>query len=67
MSELWNYVNERLEIKRNLSTAYHFLRDGDTKKINKVMEQYFRAMPTISRITRKSGYRWMRISGNLSQ
>ena len=41
-SKLWKTVCERLGIERRLSTAYHPQTDGQTERLNQVMEQYLR-------------------------
>jgi hypothetical protein len=39
-SEFWKHVCKRLGIKRRLSTVFHLQTDGQTARINVVMEQY---------------------------
>ena len=39
-SEFWKHVSERLGIEQRLSTAFHPQIDGQTERINVVMEQY---------------------------
>jgi hypothetical protein len=41
-SEIWKQVCERLGIERSLSTAFYPQTDGQTARINVVMEQYLR-------------------------
>jgi transposase InsO family protein len=41
-SEFWRHVCKRLGIVRKLSTAFHPQTDGQTERINAVMEQYLR-------------------------
>jgi hypothetical protein len=40
--EFWKHVCERLGIKQSLSTAFHPQTDGQTERINAVMEQFLR-------------------------
>lgn len=42
VSKLWNGVCTALHIKSNLSTAYHPETDGQTERINQILEQYLR-------------------------
>jgi transposase InsO family protein len=41
-SEFWKHVCERLGIERKLSTTFHLQTDGQTERVNAVMEQYLR-------------------------
>ena len=42
-AEFWKRLCDRLGIDRKLSTAFHPQTDGQTERINAVMEQYLRA------------------------
>lgn len=42
VSKLWNGVCAALHIKSNLSTAYHPETDGQTERVNQILEQYLR-------------------------
>jgi transposase InsO family protein len=42
-SDFWERICARLGIERRLSTAFHPQTDGQTERINAVMEQYLRA------------------------
>jgi len=42
-SDFWHRLTELLNIKLNLSTAYHPQTDGQTGRVNSVLEQYRRA------------------------
>lgn len=42
-SRVWELMCERLKIERKLSTAFHPQTDGQTERINQIMEQYLRA------------------------
>ena len=42
VSKLWNEICTALRIKSNLSTAYHPETDGQTERINQILEQYLR-------------------------
>jgi transposase InsO family protein len=42
-SRFWKYLCNSLHIKPRLSTAFHPKTDGQTERINLVMEQYLRA------------------------
>lgn len=42
VSKLWNGVCQALHIKSNLSTAYHPETDGQTERVNQILEQYLR-------------------------
>lgn len=39
-SKIWKSVCEQLKIEARMSTAYHPETDGQTKRLNAVMEQY---------------------------
>jgi hypothetical protein len=41
-SEFWRHICERLGVERRLSTAFHPQTDGQTERVNAVMEQYLR-------------------------
>jgi hypothetical protein len=41
-SNFWKSLTQRLAIKRNLSTAYHPETDGQTERLNQILEQYLR-------------------------
>lgn len=41
-AKFWKWVSKKLGIQRNLSTAYHPQTDGQTERINAVLEQYLR-------------------------
>jgi transposase InsO family protein len=41
-SEFWRHICDRLGIERRLSTAFHPQSDGQTERVNAVMEQYLR-------------------------
>ena len=43
ISDFWNLLCKKLGIKAQLSTAWHPETDGQTERINSVMEQYLRA------------------------
>jgi len=42
-SDLWKETTGKLGIERRLSTAFHPQTDGQTERINAVLEQYIRA------------------------
>jgi hypothetical protein len=42
VSNFWRSLMKRLSIKLNLSTAYHPETDGQTERLNQVLEQYLR-------------------------
>lgn len=42
-SRIWEQLCARLGIDRKLSTAYHPQTDGQTERVNQIMEQYLRA------------------------
>jgi transposase InsO family protein len=42
-SEFWQLICKRLRVKPNLSTAYHPETDGQTERVNAIMEHYLRA------------------------
>lgn len=42
-SEFWKTICQRLKIERRLSTAFHPETDGQTERVNGIMEQYLRA------------------------
>ena len=42
-SHFWGRLCERLQISRRMSTAFHPETDGQTERLNAVMEQYLRA------------------------
>ena len=41
-SRFWTRLLQLIGVKRNLSTAYHPQSDGQTERVNQVMEQYLR-------------------------
>lgn len=43
ISAFWKHLNKRLKIDALLSTAYHPETDGQTERMNAVLEQYLRA------------------------
>jgi hypothetical protein len=42
VSKLWRYLTSRLGIHLRLSTAFHPQTDGQTERVNQVLEQYLR-------------------------
>ena len=42
ISWFWRSLCQLLDIKANLSTAYHPKTDGQTKQVNQILEQYLR-------------------------
>lgn len=42
-SRVWETICEELKITRKLSTAFHPESDGQTERVNQIMEQYLRA------------------------
>jgi len=42
VSDFWSSLCRLLHIKRNLSTAYHPETDGQTERLNQILEQYLR-------------------------
>jgi IS30 family transposase len=40
VSEVWTQVCKMLDIKSALSTAYHPETDGQTERVNQILEQY---------------------------
>ena len=45
-SLFWQYLSRRLRIQPNLSTAYHPQSDGQTERLNAILEQYLRSYVT---------------------
>ena len=43
VNDFWKYLNEKLSTRALLSTAYHPETDGQTERMNAVLEQYLRA------------------------
>ena len=41
-SKLWSEVMRLLDISQDMSTAYHPQTDGQTERVNQVLEQYLR-------------------------
>ena len=41
-SKLWSEVMRLLDVSQDMSTAYHLQTDGQTERVNKVLEQYLR-------------------------
>jgi len=41
-SKFWSRLMELCDVKQNLSTAYHPQSDGQTERVNQVLEQYIR-------------------------
>ena len=46
VSDFWKHLCRRLGIERKLSTAFHPQTDGQTERLNAVMEQYLRSYVT---------------------
>ena len=46
VSRFWRYLARRLMIQANLSTAYHPQSDGQTERLNAILEQYLRSYVT---------------------
>ena len=42
-SDFWKHITKALRISRNLSTAFHPQTDGQTERVNAILEQYLRA------------------------
>lgn len=42
VSNLWSRITNQLGISRKLSTAYHPQTDGQTERVNQILEQYIR-------------------------
>ncbi|MBW0559909.1 hypothetical protein O181_099624 [Austropuccinia psidii MF-1] len=42
LSSFWTNLCQKLKISRDLSTAYHPEADGQTERVNQILEQYFR-------------------------
>jgi len=42
-SKFWTSLMQLLQVKLNLSTAFHPERDGQTERVNQTLEQYFRS------------------------
>ncbi|MBW0503082.1 hypothetical protein O181_042797 [Austropuccinia psidii MF-1] len=42
ISSFWTNLCQKLKISRDLSTAYHPETDGQTERVNKILEQYLR-------------------------
>ncbi|MBW0466210.1 hypothetical protein O181_005925 [Austropuccinia psidii MF-1] len=40
VSSCWTQLGQQLKISRNLSTAFHPATDGQTKRVNDILEQY---------------------------
>lgn len=49
-SKLWRAFASGLNIKLNFSTAYHPQSDGQTERVNQVVEQYIRMYTNSTRI-----------------
>ncbi len=47
-SEFWQTLTELLHINTNLSTAFHPQTDGQTERVNAILEQYLRAYVNFS-------------------
>lgn len=43
VSKFWSRLLQLLDIRRNMSTAYHPRTDGQTERVNQSLEQYLRA------------------------
>ena len=41
-SKLWSKVMRLLDVSQDMSTAYHPQTDGQTERVNQVLEQYLR-------------------------
>ncbi|MBW0481845.1 hypothetical protein O181_021560 [Austropuccinia psidii MF-1] len=41
VSSFWNNLFQKLKILRDLSTAYHQETDGQTERVNQILQQYF--------------------------
>ena len=41
-SKLWSEIMRLLDISQDMSTAYHPQTDGQTERVNQVLEQYLR-------------------------
>ena len=41
-SKLWSEVMRLLDVRQDMSTAYHPQSDGQTERVNQVLEQYLR-------------------------
>src|SRR5258708_1527227 len=42
VSEFWKALMAQLQVHLNLSTAYHLQTDGQTERVNQILEQYLR-------------------------
>ena len=45
--KFWEALIKRFEVKRKMSTAFHFKMNEQSKKINQTIEQYFRAYVSV--------------------
>lgn len=43
VSRFWDHLARRLRVRRNLSTSYHPQTDGQTERLNAILEAYLRA------------------------
>ena len=44
VSSFWTSLGENLQVSRNLSTAYHPETDGQTERVNQILEQYLQML-----------------------
>ena len=54
VSDVWKEVCAMLDIKSALRTAYHPETDGQTERINQILEQYLRSRAILHRAETKS-------------
>jgi len=58
-AEFWGTICRRLKIDRRLSTAFHPETDGQTERVNGIMEQYLRSYVNYQQ---DDWYQWLRMA-----
>ena len=60
-SKFWRELIKLLDIKVNMSTAYHPQTNGQVERINRILEDYIRDIVTATVTTRISFYLWQNL------